>query len=130
MLSQKNVSITLPDPFCFLLVRFHPIPRIFPCEACLLKGTGELLIPIIQYCAVKNNFSFSLSSHSVTIQLYRYRSHLSLSIAYFVFTRKFALSSMCQCGFCGTNLTRRSHNQDTHHMKTSLEMQNSNEQRD
>ncbi|WP_242948525.1 recombinase family protein [Blautia sp. Marseille-P3201T] len=46
------------------------------------------------------------------------------------FTRKFALSSMCQCGFCGTNLTRRSHNQDTHHMKTSLEMQNSNEQRD
>ena len=90
-----TVSITLPDPFCFLLVRFHPIPRIFPCEDCLLKGTGELLIPIIQYCAVKNNFSFSLSSHSVTIQLYRYRSHLSLSIAYFVFTRKFALKRTC-----------------------------------
>lgn len=24
---------------------------------------------------------------------------------------------MCQCGFCGTNLTRRSHNQDTKHKK-------------
>lgn len=33
------------------------------------------------------------------------------------FTRKFAFSSMCQCGFCGTNLTRRSHNQDTQHKK-------------
>ena len=91
----KNVSITLPDPFCFLLSRFHPIPHIFPCEACLLKDTGELLIPIIQYCALKNNFSFSLSSHSVTIQLYHYRSHLSLSSAYFVFTKKYALKKAC-----------------------------------
>ena len=33
------------------------------------------------------------------------------------FTRKFAFSSMCECGFCGTNLTRRSHNQDTQHKK-------------
>ena len=27
------------------------------------------------------------------------------------YTRKYALSSMCECGFCGTNLTRRTHNQ-------------------
>ena len=33
------------------------------------------------------------------------------------FTRKYAFSSMCQCGFCGTNLTRRSHHQDTQHKK-------------
>lgn len=33
------------------------------------------------------------------------------------FARKFALSSMCECGFCGTNLTRRSHHQDTQHKK-------------
>jgi site-specific DNA recombinase len=33
------------------------------------------------------------------------------------FARKFAFSSMCECGFCGTNLTRRSHNQDTQHKK-------------
>jgi len=32
-------------------------------------------------------------------------------------TRKFAFSSMCECGFCGTNLTRRSHHQDTRHKK-------------
>lgn len=32
-------------------------------------------------------------------------------------TRKFALSNMCQCGFCGKNLSRRSHNQDTHSKK-------------
>lgn len=32
-------------------------------------------------------------------------------------TRKFALSSMCQCGFCGKYLSRRSHNQDTHNKK-------------
>ena len=32
-------------------------------------------------------------------------------------TRKFALSSMCQCGFCGKFLSRRSHNQDTHNKK-------------
>ena len=31
--------------------------------------------------------------------------------------RKFAFSSMCECGFCGTNLTRRSHHQDTQHKK-------------
>ena len=33
------------------------------------------------------------------------------------FARKYAFSSMCQCGFCGTNLTRRSHHQDTQHKK-------------
>ena len=33
------------------------------------------------------------------------------------YTRKFAFSSMCQCGFCGANLTRRSHHQDTQHKK-------------
>lgn len=33
------------------------------------------------------------------------------------FARKFAFSSMCECGFCGTNLTRRSHHQDTQHKK-------------
>lgn len=27
------------------------------------------------------------------------------------YIRKYALSSMCECGFCGTNLTRRTHNQ-------------------
>lgn len=32
-------------------------------------------------------------------------------------TRKFALSSMCECGFCGKYLSRRSHNQDTHNKK-------------
>lgn len=32
-------------------------------------------------------------------------------------TRKFAFSSMCECGFCGSNLTRRSHHQDTQHKK-------------
>lgn len=32
-------------------------------------------------------------------------------------SRKFAFSSMCQCGFCGTYLTRRSHHQDTKHKK-------------
>ena len=31
--------------------------------------------------------------------------------------RKFAFSSMCECGFCGTNFTRRSHCQDTKHTK-------------
>ena len=33
------------------------------------------------------------------------------------YTKKYAFSSMCQCGFCGKNLTRRSHNQDTKHRK-------------
>lgn len=33
------------------------------------------------------------------------------------YARKFAFSSMCECGFCGTNLTRRSHHQDTQHKK-------------
>lgn len=33
------------------------------------------------------------------------------------FARKYAFSSMCQCDFCGTNLTRRSHHQDTQHKK-------------
>ncbi|WMJ90753.1 zinc ribbon domain-containing protein [Anaerocolumna sp. MB42-C2] len=33
------------------------------------------------------------------------------------FTRKYALSSLCECGFCGTKLTRRAHNQDTHSTK-------------
>lgn len=33
------------------------------------------------------------------------------------FARKYAFSSMCKCGFCGTNLTRRSHHQDTQHKK-------------
>ena len=56
------------------------------------KIPEELFHPV---CAAKNNFPFSLSSHSVTIQLYRYRSHLSLSITYFVFTRKFALKRTC-----------------------------------
>lgn len=32
-------------------------------------------------------------------------------------TRKYALSSMCECGFCGKYLSRRSHNQDTHNKK-------------
>lgn len=32
-------------------------------------------------------------------------------------TRKFAFSSMCECGFCGTNFSRRSHHQDTSHKK-------------
>lgn len=33
------------------------------------------------------------------------------------YTRKYALSSLCECGFCGTKLTRRAHNQDTHTTK-------------
>jgi len=32
-------------------------------------------------------------------------------------SRKFAFSSMCECAYCGTKLTRRSHNQDTQHKK-------------
>lgn len=33
------------------------------------------------------------------------------------YTRKYALSSLCECGFCGTKLTRRAHNKDTHTTK-------------
>ena len=33
------------------------------------------------------------------------------------YTRKYAFSSMCECGFCGTKLTRRAHHQDTHTKK-------------
>ena len=29
------------------------------------------------------------------------------------YTRKYALSSFCECGFCGTKLTRRAHHQNT-----------------
>lgn len=32
-------------------------------------------------------------------------------------SRKYAFSSMCECAYCGTKLTRRSHNQDTQHKK-------------
>jgi site-specific DNA recombinase len=32
-------------------------------------------------------------------------------------TRKYAFSSMCQCGFCGKYFSRRSHNQDTKNKK-------------
>lgn len=32
-------------------------------------------------------------------------------------TRKYALSSICECEFCGKYLSRRSHNQDTHNKK-------------
>ena len=31
--------------------------------------------------------------------------------------RKYALSSMCECGFCGNNLSRRWHNKDSHSKK-------------
>lgn len=34
-----------------------------------------------------------------------------------MYTRKFAFSSMCQCGFCGRNLTRRIHNQNAREKK-------------
>lgn len=48
----------------------------------------------------------------------RYRTNENVSDgARTKFTRKYAFSSMCQCGFCGTNLTRRSHHQDTQHKK-------------
>lgn len=48
----------------------------------------------------------------------RYRANENVSDAERIkFARKYAFSSMCQCGFCGTNLTRRSHNQDTKHKK-------------
>ena len=44
----------------------------------------------------------------------RYRTNENVSDgARTKFARKYAFSSMCQCGFCGTNLTRRSHHQDT-----------------
>lgn len=33
------------------------------------------------------------------------------------YSRKFAFSSMCECGFCGTFFSRRSHHQDTRHKK-------------
>lgn len=32
-------------------------------------------------------------------------------------SRKFALSSMCECAYCGTKFSRRSHHQDTQHKK-------------
>lgn len=32
-------------------------------------------------------------------------------------TRKYAFSSMCECAFCGTYFSRRSHHQDTQHKK-------------
>lgn len=48
----------------------------------------------------------------------RYRTNENVSDgARTKFARKYAFSSMCQCGFCGTNLTRRSHHQDTQHKK-------------
>lgn len=48
----------------------------------------------------------------------RYRSNSNVeSGTRTKYARKFALSSMCECGFCGTNLTRRSHHQDTQHKK-------------
>ena len=48
----------------------------------------------------------------------RYRTNENVSDAERIkFARKYAFSSICQCGFCGTNLTRRSHNQDTKHKK-------------
>lgn len=41
----------------------------------------------------------------------RYRTNENVSDAERIkFARKYAFSSMCQGGFCGTNLTRRSHN--------------------
>ncbi|MGB8455625.1 MAG: recombinase family protein, partial [Anaerocolumna sp.] len=30
-------------------------------------------------------------------------------------SRKFAFSSMCECAYCGTKFSRRSHHQDTQH---------------
>ena len=48
----------------------------------------------------------------------RYRSNSNVeSGTRTKYARKFAFSSMCECGFCGTNLTRRSHHQDTQHKK-------------
>ena len=48
----------------------------------------------------------------------RYRSNSNVeSGTRTKYARKFAFSSMCECGFCGTNLTRRSHHQDTLHKK-------------
>ena len=48
----------------------------------------------------------------------RYRTNENVSETERIkFARKYALSSMCKCGFCGTNLTRRSHHQDTQHKK-------------
>lgn len=48
----------------------------------------------------------------------RYRTNENVSDAERIkFARKYTFSSMCQCGFCGTNLTRRFHNQDTKHKK-------------
>lgn len=32
-------------------------------------------------------------------------------------SRKFAFSSMCECAYCGTKFSRRSHHQDTQHKK-------------
>lgn len=48
----------------------------------------------------------------------RYHTNENVSdVARTKYARKYAFSSMCQCGFCGTNLTRRSHHQDTQHKK-------------
>lgn len=48
----------------------------------------------------------------------RYRTNENVSDAERIkFARKYAFSSMCQCGFCVTNLTRRSHHQYTKHKK-------------
>lgn len=48
----------------------------------------------------------------------RYRTNENVSETERIkFPRKYAFSSMCKCGFCGTNLTRRSHHQDTQHKK-------------
>lgn len=48
----------------------------------------------------------------------RYRTNENVSETERIkFARKYAFSSMCKCGFCGTNLTRRSHHQDTQHKK-------------
>lgn len=48
----------------------------------------------------------------------RYRTNENVSETERIkFARKYAFSSMCKCGFCGTNLTRRSHHQDTQRKK-------------
>ena len=39
------------------------------------------------------------------------------------YTKKYAFSSICQCGFCGTNMVRRSHHQDTQHKKPAWKCQ-------
>lgn len=44
----------------------------------------------------------------------RYRNNSNVSdVSRSKYARKYAFSSMCECGFCGTKLTRRCHNQDT-----------------